>query len=81
MTQYFSPRNRSFLYMLSTVLLISQPSTAYNATINRNYFNFPPLTDWIPVFAVGDTLNISWSSEYANLDLNVWCGTGIYRSK
>lgn len=48
----------------------------YNETWNRNYFGFPALVNWIPVFAVGDTINASWSDDYVGLNklINVWCG-------
>ena len=64
-------------WVLASLLFLSH-AEAYNHTWNRNYFNFPPLTDWIPVFRVGDTLNISWSTEFPQRNIAVWCGPDFY---
>ncbi|KAF2096032.1 hypothetical protein NA57DRAFT_59091 [Rhizodiscina lignyota] len=53
----------------------------FNDTWNQNYFGFPALVNWIPLFKVGDVLNSSWSDSYVGDKnyINVWCGTpGMY---
>lgn len=66
-----------FLCLLTSTALAQAPfNPNYNETWNRNYFGFPALINWIPVFSVGDTINASWSDDYVGLSrvINVWCG-------
>jgi hypothetical protein len=73
------PRISMRAFYTGLVLFLSIPGVfgGYVYTWNRNYFNFPPLTDWIPVFQVGDTVNVSWSTEWNSRNINVWCGPGF----
>lgn len=68
--------SRSLLVRL-LLPLIANPA---NAVKNANFFYFPSLSEPIPQVIAGDTVNVSWSSNYAHGDLYVHCnGTqGVY---
>lgn len=54
------------------LLLLAQQCIA---STNSFYFSFPSKTDDVPLVHNGDTLNVTWFSEYNQAVLNFWCGT------
>lgn len=64
-----STTSRSLLAGL-LLLLIARYA---NALKNANFFYFPSLSEPIPQVIAGDTVNVSWSSNYAHGDLYVHC--------
>ena len=47
---------------------------ALNFTSNHNYFDYPPITDNVPVLRVGDKVNVTYRSGYTTRNLKLWCG-------
>ncbi|KAK0610209.1 hypothetical protein DIS24_g12163 [Lasiodiplodia hormozganensis] len=54
------------------LLLLAQQCIA---STNSFYFSFPSKTEDVPLVHNGDTLNVTWFSEYNQAVLNFWCGT------
>lgn len=51
------------------------------ALSNTNYFTFPSKTDDIPLVHLGDTLNVTWLSDYSQAVMYFWCDSGAKKSK
>lgn len=52
-----------------------------HAISNTNYFTFPSKTDDIPLVHTGDTLNVTWLSDYSQAVMYFWCDSGAKKSK